>query len=700
MRRSFFTLLAITLLALSIPLAAVAEPPQQRVIVVLDEDAPAPAQVAVDLARRHGGTLGFVYSNALKGFSMMVPAAALAGLAANPQVAYVEADVEVFTTGTQPIPTGIDRIEADQNAPASSLSNVDIAIIDTGVYIGHPDYNLRFVTDCTSAMFYPLFGGCSAQGNPNDQNGHGSHVAGITAAYDNDIGTIGTAPGAVLWSLKALNADGSGYLGSILAAIDTVAANSASIEVVNMSFGFAGSAQSLDDALTNAIGRGVVFVAAAGNSAVDATGFSPASHPDVITVSALADFDGLPGGLGAPTCRSDVDDTLADFSNFGAPVDLAAPGVCIYSTYLNDGYATLSGTSMATPFVTGAVARLIAQGYPKPANRAQVQALKEALISGGLTQAGACGFTGDNDGLAEPLLFLNSTLFGGDGTCGGVSEPPGNSPPAASFTHACTDLSCTFSDTSTDPDGAGDIVSWNWSFGDGATSTDQNPGHVYATGGSYLVTLEVTDGAGAQSQSSLTVSVSAATPNQPPQASFTASCSDLTCTFNNTSTDPDLDPLSFVWNFGDGATSTATNPTHSYQGSGTYTVVLTADDGAAVDSETHSVSVTAPPAGDMTFTAAAYPVLVEGRTASVTIEVLDSDGNSIPGATVEGAWTYLDRRGRTRTASETGVTGSNGTVTFGESFPPGSTVESFCVSNVTKAGYQYVATVPCAWPLE
>ncbi|HKX74913.1 MAG TPA: S8 family serine peptidase, partial [Acidimicrobiia bacterium] len=454
MRRYLPTLWAFTLLSFLIPVTAVAAPPLQRVIVVLEDGGPGPAEVAQEMARRHGGSVGFVYHHALRGFSISVPAAAVAALAANPQVAYVESDVEVFTTGTQPIPTGIGRVEADLNPASGPLSNVDIAIIDTGVYIGHPDYNLRYVSDCTSAIFYPMFGGCSAEGNHQDENGHGSHVAGIAAAYDNDIGTIGTAPGAVLWSLKALNADGSGYLGSILAAIDTVAAYSADIDVANMSFGFEGSAQSLDDALRNATARGVVFVAAAGNSASDATTFSPANHPDVITVSALADFDGLPGGLGASTCRSDVDDTFADFSNFGAPVDLAAPGVCIYSTYLNNGYATLSGTSMAAPFVTGAVARLLAQGYPKPTNQAQVHALRDALINGGIGQSSECGFSGDPDSLAEPLLFLNSSLFGGNGSCGGGAEPPPNSAPMASFTYSCEDLTCNFTDTSTDSDGS------------------------------------------------------------------------------------------------------------------------------------------------------------------------------------------------------------------------------------------------------
>ncbi len=528
MRRLLPAILVMALGSISVPLVASAAPPLERVIVVLEQGAGDPAAIAQEVGRDHGGTVGFVYREALSGFSLAIPPAAIAALESRPGVAYVEPDLEVFTTGTQPIPTGIDRIEADLNPAGAALTNVDVAIIDTGVYIKHPDLNLTYVTDCTSAIFYPLFGGCSADGNHQDENGHGTHVAGIAAAYDNDIGTIGTAPGAVLWSLKALNADGSGYLGSILAAIDLVAAYSSSIEVANMSFGFEGSAQSLDDALTNATARGVVFVAAAGNSASDATTFSPANHPDVIAVSALADFDGLPGGVGSPSCRQDGDDTLADFSNFGAPVDLAAPGVCIYSTWLDNGYATLSGTSMAAPFVTGAVARLIAQGYPKPTNQSQVHALRDLLIDAGITQASECGFSGDPDSFPEPLLFLNSSLYGGDGSCEGAGSPP---PPA-----------------------------------------------------------------------------------------------------------------------------------------------------------------------DISMAAAVTSVTQAGRNWTAVVTVTDANAALVQGATVEGVWSYLDRRNRSRTVLESGVTGTDGAVTFTETFPRNSTVVSFCVSNVSKAGYIYVGGETCGSP--
>jgi PKD repeat protein len=678
--------------------AATAAQPLERVIVVLKEAAGPPAEVARELTRLHGGSIGFVYEHAIQGFSLSVPAAALDGIRANPQVAYVEPDVAVFATGTQPVPTGVNRIDGDANPPSGSMAGVDVAIIDTGVFLDHPDLNLRYVTDCTSAILYPMFGGCSAEGNHQDENGHGTHVAGIAAAYDNDIGTVGTAPGATLWSLKALNADGSGFLGSIIAAIDLIAAYSAEIDVANMSFGFEGSAQALDDAVANAVGRGVVFVAAAGNSASDAATFSPANHPDVIAVSALADFDGLPGGLGAETCRPDVDDTFADFSSFGAVVDIAAPGVCIFSTYLNDGYATLSGTSMATPFVTGAVARLIAQTGQNPTDRAGVLAIRNALINAGTSQASACGFSGDPDGIAEPLLFLNSSLFGGDGTCGGTAQPPLNAPPLAAFTESCTGLTCSFTNSSTDPDGT--IVSYEWDFGDGATDSIANPSHEYATGGTYLVAVTVTDDDGATATASHEVAVTGTTPNQLPTADFSYSCTNLSCTFDDNSSDPDGNIVSWGWNFGDGATASVANPNHTYAAAGTYLVSLSVSDGIGSDQTTQSVTVSAPPV-EPQMTAVVAPILVEGRSGSITNQVIEPDVTPVPGATVQGVWTYLDRRGRTRTIGESGATGAGGSVTFTEVFPRNSTIVSFCLTNVTKSGWTYLPPpITCGYPLD
>ncbi len=250
----------------------------------------------------------------------------------------------------------------------------------------------------------PFIARCTSGGT--DGNGHGTHVAGTIGALDNGIGSVGVAPGARLWAVRVLNNQGSGYTNQIIAGIDWVRQNAASIEVANMSLGCECTSAAQNTAITNLVNAGVVVVVAAGNSDKNASTFSPANHPDVITVSALADFNGLAGGGAASTCRVDQDDTLADFSNWGSPVEIAAPGVCIYSTWMGGGYNTISGTSMASPHVAGAAALLASRTNPN--NRTDVLNIRQALIN-----AGNFNWTDDSgDGIKEPLLDVsNTTVF-------------------------------------------------------------------------------------------------------------------------------------------------------------------------------------------------------------------------------------------------------------------------------------------------
>ncbi len=130
-------------------------------------------------------------------------------------------------------------------------------------------------------------------------------------------------------------------------------------------------------AICKAVAAGITFVVAAGNDSADAATFTPAAYDEVITVSALADFNGLPGGGAASTCRTDVDDTFASFSNYGSDVDIIAPGVCIYSTSKLGGYDTMSGTSMASPHVAGGAALYTATNpdrHARPRSRAPCRA--------------------------------------------------------------------------------------------------------------------------------------------------------------------------------------------------------------------------------------------------------------------------------------------------------------------------------------
>ena len=283
------------------------------------------------------------------------------------------------------MPTGIRRCDADAVPgliTGSGLITVDadVAIIDTGLDATHPDLNVvqqgvRFYTNRKQQLL--------TDNKWQDDHGHGTHVGGIIGARDNGFGVVGVAPGVRLWPVKVLDSGGGGTVSTVVGGIDWVVQRADTIEVANMSLG-GGKSQAINDAVKAGTSAGIVFVVSAGNSSWDAANYSPASEPTALTVSALADTDGLPGGLGGLTQDYDLDETLAWFSNYGQVVDVCAPGVEIYSTYLvsRGGYTTMSGTSMAAPHVAGAAALYIAHhGLDKSA--AGVEAVCAAIRDSG-----------------------------------------------------------------------------------------------------------------------------------------------------------------------------------------------------------------------------------------------------------------------------------------------------------------------------
>jgi subtilisin family serine protease len=321
-----------------------------------------------------------VYASALDGYAARMPAAVATQLADDPRVSYVQVDRKVTATA-QTTPTGINRVNADASPTAridgtDQRVDVDVAVIDTGVDLDHPDLNVNRTKAKTCALAL----------SADDDNGHGSHVAGTIGALDNGTGVVGAAPGARIWPVKVLNAAGVGFTSDIVCGIDYVTANAASIEVANMSLGGGGSddgncgrtdGDAEHEAICASVAAGVTYVVAAGNDSADAATSAPAAYDEVITVSALSDFNGQPGGGAPATCRSDVDDTFADYSNYGSDVDLIAPGTCITSTWMNGGYDTISGTSMASPHVAGGAA-LYAATNPS-ATPAQVKSALQGL---------------------------------------------------------------------------------------------------------------------------------------------------------------------------------------------------------------------------------------------------------------------------------------------------------------------------------
>ena len=337
-------------------------------IVVFDADSGASA--AAETAERERD-LGFdatqTYSRALKGFAAeLTPEQALA-LRADPDVAAIVPDRPVRKLAAVPvqpgstIPPGVRRaIQAPANTVRQTATHA-VAVLDTGVDLDHPD--LDVVPGTT----------CAGTGAPDDVDGHGTHVAGTIAAKDNGFGVVGVAPGTKIVAVKVLDDTGNGSTSTVLCGIDWVIANriTQDIEVANLSLGGAGwRSTCANDLEHNAYCRlaaaGVTTVVAAGNEEWD-LGASPpdipASYPEVLTVSAMADTDGVAGASGpAPSCSGvDADDRFASFSNFATlSADLshmvAAPGVCIRSTYPGGGTARMSGTSMAAPHVAGLVA--------------------------------------------------------------------------------------------------------------------------------------------------------------------------------------------------------------------------------------------------------------------------------------------------------------------------------------------------------
>jgi len=352
-------------------------------IVVFQDAVADPAGLARSLVRAHGGSLLHTYGSALRGFAAQLPATAVAALRQNPLVAYVEADQVVTADGTETMdangdPWGLDRI--DQSALPLSFTytytstgaGVNAYIIDTGIWTLHPEFGGR-ADDVYDAVTLGLLGGGTGQ----DCNGHGTHVAGTVGAA-----TYGVAKGVSLSGVRVLNCAGVGFTSDVIAGVDWVTANHQSPAVANMSLG-GSSSTALNTAVTNLWNSGVFLAVAAGNDNADACNSSPAGASGVFTVAA-----------------SDKTDAKASFSNWGTCVEAYAPGVSIKSTWLLGLTMTLSGTSMATPHVTG-VAALLKATYGDGSSDAVANWITSNATSGVIT--------GNPSGTPNLLLF-KSTL--------------------------------------------------------------------------------------------------------------------------------------------------------------------------------------------------------------------------------------------------------------------------------------------------
>ncbi len=506
-------------------------------IVALDGK-PSGARAAVSstadsLTNRYGGDVDLVYSAAFHGFSVGMTESQAKRLAADPAVRYVQENGEAHLIETW----GLDRVD-QRDLPLSNSytapndgSGVTAYIVDTGMDLRHADYGGR----ATSGYDF-----IDNDNDATDCQGHGTHVGGTVGSR-----TWGVAKNVKLVAVRVLDCNGSGSYAAIIGGIDWVTDNAPQAAVGNMSLG--GSKDTaVNEAVTNSINAGVAWAVAAGNSGQDACNFSPASAPGALTVAASDNQDRRSVWTGGQS------------SNWGRCVDVFAPGTNIQSTTRGGSSGQMSGTSMASPHVAGALA-LELSGNPSASVAEANAAIVDTATPGKIT---------DVKGSPNELLYVNE--LGGGGGEPGV--------PSASFTENCSNLTCSFDGTgSTDPDGS--IASYAWTFGDGQSGSGASPSHTYGAAGTYDVTLTVTDNEG--NTDSATRSVRVGTPSGgSPTASFTVFCQWAACDFNGTaSADPDNDIASYAWAFGDGQSGTGSTARHTYPSrQATYTATLTVTD--------------------------------------------------------------------------------------------------------------------------
>ena len=456
-------------------------------IVVFERDVDDVPGLARSLAARHGANVRFTSGTALKGFAAgNMNERAAEAIAQSPRVAYVEPDRRGGIVATQTNATwGIDRID-QRDLPLDASYTYDndgsgahAYILDSGMNLSHQEFGGRaqYVPNGNNGDFVG-----DGHGSADDCHGHGSHVGGTVGGE-----TYGVAQGTNLWAARVVNCAGGGDVSMAIAAVDWVTANAQRPAVVNMSLGY-GDVQSLRDAVEASVAAGINYAVAAGNGdwlgrPLDACSESPAGAPNVNTVGA-----------------TDASDNEASFSNYGTCVDILAPGVDVLSAYYdgNTSAAYSSGTSMASPHVAGAIA-LYLTANPS-ATPAQVS---NSLVSDATSNRISFHRSSSRNG--TPNLLLHTAGIGaGDGGDGGDGGT--NAAPTASFTYSCTELSCSF-DGSGSSDSDGTIVGYAWDFGDGSSATGATPSHTFASGGSYSVTLTVTDDGAATGSDGQTVSV-------------------------------------------------------------------------------------------------------------------------------------------------------------------------------------------------
>lgn len=559
---------------------------------------------------------------------------------------------------------------------------VIVAVIDTGVaYEDYVSTSGRSVTyeqapDLSGTNFVAGYDFVNSDTHPNDDEGHGTHVTGtIAQSTNNSLGTAGVAFNTSIMPIKVLDSNGSGSYTDIADGIYFAADNGA--DVISMSLGGSSASITLEDALAYAYNKGVTIVAAAGNDGTSTIGYPAAYDAYVIAVGATR-----------------YDETLAYYSNFGASLDIVAPGGDTNVDQNGDGYVDgvlqqtfdssptdwgyffYMGTSMATPHVSGVAALVIANGVTGPDNVREVLQITARDL-------GAAGWDSTYGwGIVDAYAALT------------YSTTPGNNPPVADaggpYTAAVNVVVTFYGSSSYDPDG--DSITYQWNFGDGSTGTGVAPTHIYTSAGIYTVSLLVNDGT-LDSDLSLSTATITSDVNNPPVADAgpdqTALVNEVVTFDGSGSYDIDDGIAAYEWNFGDGLTGNGEITAHAYASAGVYTVALTVTDNSGeTASDTAIVTVTEQPALVMYVASIDMAIRSFGRNAigQATVTIVDAGGSAVAGAAVSGSWSNATMD------SDTGITDASGKIFFESDRVrkvASGTTFTFTVTNVTLSGWSY-----------
>ncbi len=362
------------------------------------------------------------------------------------------------------VPYGIAKVRAPEAWARTTGDGTKVCVIDTGIDMSHPDLVPNFVEGISTVG--------AGSNDPSDVHGHGTHVAGTIAAAANGSDVVGVAPDADLYVAAVFGAGGTATDEDILEGLDWCASKGA--KIFSMSYGGSVSTPAEEAAYQAAHAAGILLIAASGNDGATVPIGYPANYPFVVAVGA-----------------TDTNDVIAGFSQRGPNLDVVAPGVSVLSDRVGGGTTTMSGTSMATPHVSGVAAALWA------ANPALSHNDIESIIKATTADLGAANFdTVYGYGRVDLVAALDFA-------------ETGNLPPKAQFTPTVMTnnaLQVLFTNKSTDPNGDA-LTGLLWDFGDGNTSTEARPRHTYATAGEYSVNLRVTDAQGSSGQLSKLVKV-------------------------------------------------------------------------------------------------------------------------------------------------------------------------------------------------